>query len=147
MKLNNNTTTETKSDFPVLPEGDYEFEVENAVHQVSSKGNLQWKLQLRVDHEGKEYKVWDYLIEKESWAWKFISFFKAIGLNNADDTDMVKDSLGRIGYCHLVIDPPKDGYSAKNAVKRYVPQKEDRPASKDDKYSPPLEIRDEDLPF
>lgn len=147
MKLNPNTTDETRSEFPVLPEGDYEFEVENAVHQVSSKGNLQWKLQLRVDHEGKEYKVWDYLIEKESWAWKFNGFFKAIGMNSADDTDMVKDSLGMIGFCHLTIDPAKDGYSAKNVVKRYIPQKEDKQASKKDKYSPSIDIPDEELPF
>ena len=58
MKLDPNAVDD--NDFPVYPEGDYDFEVENTTYQQNkNKTGYQWKVQFRIDAEGgKTFKVW-----------------------------------------------------------------------------------------
>ena len=144
MKFDQNAVND--NDFPVLPEGEYAFEVENTTYQTSSKGNLQWKVQLRVEAPGdqRDIKVWDYFPEKENMMWKFNKFFKSIGKEGTDDTDEMKNVVGEIGFCKLKIEPAQNGYPERNKIDRYVasPTTADKPAQ-----SKGIEISSDDLPF
>lgn len=146
MKLDPNAVSE--NDFPVLPEGEYDFEVENTTHQTSSKGNLQWKVQFRIDPmDGPSIKVWDYFPELENMMWKFNQFFKAIGKEGIDDTDEMKDVIGEIGKCRLTIEPAKDGHPAKNKVGKYLAPAKGTAAPKKQEWSKGIEVNPDDLPF
>ena len=136
MKLDPTATNE-KSDFPLLEEGDYEFQVANAKYQQSTKGNMQWVLQLRIDKpDGNWAYVWEYFPETESNQWKFNQFFKSIGKFGVKDTGEMKNVLSEIGNAHIII-KKQEGYKDKNAVKYFIEQKEPEKAA----------ISDEDLPF
>lgn len=136
--------------FEVLPEGDYEFEVEEAIIQESKRGGYQWKVTLRMDPtDGKpSRKVWEYFPETEKMKWKFASFLKCVGLIPADsseefDTALMKDAVGEIGKCHLGIQPAEGPYPEKNTVKAFLrPEKE---AAKEAPKAPV--ITSDDLPF
>ena len=138
MKLDTNAVDD--NDFPVYPEGDYEFEVENTTYQQNkNKTGYQWKVQFRIDAEGgKTFKVWEYFIENENNQWKFNQFFKSIGMYDVDDTMEMKNVVGEIGRCHVVISPPNNGYPEKNSIKKFYPM----PAEKKE-----VKIDSEDLPF
>lgn len=142
-KDDNNVTYE------LLPEGDYEFEVEDAVLQTAKKGGFQWKVTLRIDPEGNKAsrKVWEYFPETEKMQWKFSSFLKCVGLIPVDseeefDTELMQDSVGEIGKCHLGIQEADGTYPAKNTVKSFI-----RPAKAELKEDPKIEINPDDLPF
>lgn len=130
MKFDPNATEDRN--FPVLPAGDYEFEVENMEHVTSRAGVLQWKATLRIDPlNAPSSKVWVYFPEKENMGWKFAQFFKSIGMGDVDDTGRMKDAIGEIGMCTLEIQPAEGPYPEKNSVKRFVPKA----------------VKEEDLPF
>lgn len=145
MKLDPNAKKE--NDFPVLPAGEYEFEVENTKYQKSAAGNLQWVVELRIDPTdgNQSIKVWDYFPERENMQWKYNSFFKAIGKEGVTDTDEMKNVVREIGFCKLGIEPAKDGYSEKNKVERYVTSPATEPAKKAAPKG--LDIDPDDLPF
>lgn len=155
MKLDPNAVKE--SDFPVLPEGEYAFEVENATYQ-SNKDNtgLQWKMQLRIENPGNQpdIKVWDYFPEKENMMWKFNQFFKALGKEGIDDTNEMKNTVGEIGFVKLKIEPASNGHAAKNKVAKYIasPTAKETPAAPAPKpetqgWSQGIDINPDDLPF
>lgn len=131
--------TKPQNDFPLLPEGDYEFQVANASRSQSSKGNMQWKLQLRIDKpDGTWAYVWEYFAETENMQWKFNEFFRSIGKFGVTDTGEMKNVVSEIGNAHIII-KKEDGYKDKNSVKYFIEQKEPETAG--------MEISDEDLPF
>lgn len=134
------------NDFPVLPEGEYQFEVENTTYQTNKAGkNYQWKVQFRIENGNQSVKVWDYFPEMESMMWKFNQFFKSLGYDGIDDTDKMKEVIGDIGFCKLKIEPAQNGYSEKNKIDRYLasptPTPTPAPAPK------VIDISSDDLPF
>ena len=139
MKLDPNAKEEERGDFPVYPEGDYDFEVENVTYQQNKKKDAyQYKVQFRIDAEGgKSFKVWEYFKEVPSQEWKFTQFFKSIGRYNVTDSSEMKNVIREIGRCHIVIDPAKDGYKEKNKIDRYYPMPQTQEP----------EINPDDLPF
>ena len=140
MKLNKDYVPE-KRDFPVLPAGTYDFEIENATHKKSEKtGNMYWDLMLRLDpKEGNPVKVFDTLTETESSEWKFHQLFDAIGVT-LEDTDNMKDLIGEIGRVSVIVEKRAD-YPERNKVARYI-AKEDKPKKPDSKPIP-----EDELPF
>lgn len=134
--------------YELLPEGDYEFEVEESTLQTAKKGGYQWKVTLRIDPEGKpSRKVWEYFPETEKMEWKFSAFLKCIGLIPVDseaefDTELMKDSVGEIGKCRLGIQASDGTYPAKNTVKSFL-----RPEKTELKEDPKIKINPDDLPF
>lgn len=135
--------------YAVLPEGDYEFDVEEAVIQTSKRGGYQWKVTLRIDPTDGQpsRKVWEYFPETEKMQWKFAAFLKCIGLipvNSEEefDTELMKDAVGEIGKCHLVIQPAEGPYPEKNTVKTFL-----RPETATLKRDPKVQITSDDLPF
>lgn len=135
--------------YELLPEGDYDFEVEDAICQASKRGGYQWKVTLRIDPLDKpSRKVWEYFPETEKMKWKFSAFMKCIGLipvNSEEefDTELMKDSIGEIGKCHLGIQPAEGAYPEKNTVKTFLKPEKDAALQKD----PAVQITSDDLPF
>ena len=140
MKLNKDYVPE-KREFPVLPAGTYDFEIENATHKKSEKtGNMYWDLMLRLDpKEGNPVKVFDTLTETESSEWKFHQLFDSIGVT-LEDTDNMKDLIGEIGRVYVIVEKRAD-YPERNKVARYI-AKEDNPKKPDSKPIP-----EDELPF
>lgn len=125
MKLDPNATQE--NEFPLLKNGRYEFEVENATRAQSKSKNMYWKLQLRVDlPDGSSYKVWENLTETTNMQWKFNQYFKSVGYV-ATDTDEIPNTIGMIGTADIAIEPAKGEYKAKNIVKSFIEKTEDLP--------------------
>ena len=119
MKLDPTATQDT-NDFPLIPEGTYDFQVENATKFQAKSGNLCWKVQLRIDMDGgRSSKVWENLVETAANQWKFNQYFKSVGMMATDTDDMPK-SIGEIGKCFIGIEPARNGYKAKNTVKRFI---------------------------
>lgn len=129
MKLDR--TAKATNDYPILQPGEYDFEVADATHKLSSSGNRMWEMKLRFEQkEGPDVTVFDYLVETNAdWAVnKFNSFLNCIG-SKLDDTDKLADTIGEIGKAVVKIEKGKDGYDDKNKVAKYLPKegKDDLP--------------------
>ena len=131
MKLNKNVNTEQRDEFPLLKPGEYDFEVENAIHKKSSSGNDMWEVELKFEQpNGPDTKVWEYFVEvEEEWAnKKFVSFFNCIGVSFEDSEEMPK-AIGEIGKAKIKIEKGKDGYADKNKVSYWIPKKSEKAES------------------
>jgi hypothetical protein len=90
----------------VLPEGDYEFVVDDAGEKESSKGNPMIELQLLVEHDGAQVRVYDNLAFVESAFWKIDVFRFATGDELVEGQTVnfeAEDCIGRRGKCHLYV--------------------------------------------
>lgn len=134
------------------PDGIYDFEVIKAEEKISGPqskkpGSPYTSLSIKIfNKKGEEKWVNDVLAEGAMW--KVANFCDAVGLSEAyDKGELVPDMCkGRTGQCQIVTQK-QDGYDPRNAVKKYVVEKEEAtPASKTDgDDSEPVE--DDDVPF
>ena len=135
MKFDRDASEDTV--YPVLPAGEYDFDVEKVEYVKSKSGTMNWKITLDIESaDGKHAKCFEYFPEKAEMGWKFAQFYKAIGWTS-DDTDDMKDAAGEVGRCYIVIEQGTNGYQDRNKVKRYIARKEPQA----------LEISSDDLPF
>lgn len=132
---------------PLKP-GIYNFNVTDALEQVSRSGNDMIKLTLEVyDDFGNSRTIFDYILE--AMATKLYSFCLAIGAEHhyRNGTLRQSDCINKSGKLELTIEPGKDKpdggvYPDKNSVKRYL--------EKDTKVtgsSPQPADFDDDIPF
>lgn len=108
-------------------EGEYDFEVVNAVEHISPKQNKSIKLILKVlDKAYNQKKIYDYLVDDPKMIFKIKHFCEACGLaDKYFDGSLTKaDMVNKTGKLHLIIRPAKDGYEASNSVKDYIVQKD-----------------------
>lgn len=113
------------NDFTPWPAGDYDFEVHDAVDQVSKSGNEMIKLTLHVfhpEHAGQR-TVFDYLVAIPSSAFKVRHFAEAIGLlNEYERGELLPHALlNRTGRCKLRIRKGDGQYPDQNQVGDYLP--------------------------
>ncbi len=104
----------------LLPRGDYDFEVTEAIEKTSKSGNPMIQVRLKVFHEDSFRFVTDYLMEK--MAFKLRHFAESVGLldeYNAGNFN-ASDLVGASGVVKLEIEPAKGDFSAKNAAKDYA---------------------------
>ena len=143
MKFDPNATEERS--FPVLPAGEYEFDVEKVEYVRSKSGIMNWKLTLAFEsRDGIRVKVFEYFPEKEGMDWKFAQFFKCIGVE-ASDTSEMKDVFGEVGKASLYIEAGQNGYPDRNRVKQYIPAPlPDKPKFDTGRRKA---VDDDDLPF
>lgn len=107
--------------FRVVPEGDYDFEVDEILKQYS-KSNLPMVLvQLIIfPVEGNKVRVDDRIVLTEKMRWKLNQFFKSIGqFEEAQKTGMNWDKVvhgkGRLTITHRTYDG-----KTYNQVKAYI---------------------------
>lgn len=67
-------------EFPLLPDGVYDFAVMKAEHAYSSKGNHMIQLVLRIIHEGVDHNVYCNLIGTKNMEWLTKHFCETTGL-------------------------------------------------------------------
>jgi len=106
----------------VLPEGDYEFVVDDAGEKTSNKGNEQIELQLLVSDGNTKVRVFDNLVFIPSCYWKIDLFRECTGekLIEAQGVSFeADDCIGRKGRLHLVIDTYNG--RTRNKVGEYLP--------------------------
>lgn len=116
----NPQTEQALKEAMLLPAGDYDFEVLDAVDKVSKNGNEMIALKLGVFRpNGSKQYVNDFLMEK--LAFKLRHFAYAVGLGEKYEAgEMVaEDCKGRAGRVTVKIEE-QDGYAPKNAVRDYV---------------------------
>lgn len=106
----------------LLPKGEYDFEVINAVDKVSKANNEMIELKLLIYIDGTPARqVFDYLME--SVAYKLKHFCYAVGLAKKydDGTITAIDCNGVSGRCKIIIKEDKTGaYPPKNSIADYV---------------------------
>lgn len=106
----------------LLPKGEYDFEVINAVDKVSKANNEMIELKLLIYIDGTPARqVFDYLME--SVAYKLKHFCYAVGLAKKydDGTITAFDCNGVSGRCKIGIKQDKTGqYPPNNNVTDYL---------------------------
>lgn len=116
-------------EFPLLPDGTYDFYTMESKFQQSSTGNPMIALKVKIMHDGKDFNVFDNLIGIASMDWKTKHYCETTGLqqNYIDKTFDEKVAAGRKGKCIISTQPAKpknDGsgtfYKAKNVIDDYV---------------------------
>ncbi len=66
--------------FGLLPDGEYNAFVTQAVGKPSGKGNAMVELTLQINHEGVSYDVKDFLLFTDNMIWKTKHFCESAGL-------------------------------------------------------------------
>jgi hypothetical protein len=107
--------------FTPWPPGVYDFEVAESEERTSKSGNDMIALTIKVyNKDGESRTVFDYLLP--SILYKLKHAAEACG--NADKYERGEltsvDFYGKTGKLKLRVDPPQNGYAAKNAVQDYV---------------------------
>jgi hypothetical protein len=111
----------------VVPEGDYNFVVDEAGEKISQKGNSMIELQLLVEHDGSTVRVFDYLVFVQKAFPKIDEFRRATGekLKEGEKVNFeAEDCLDRKGRVHLCVDDFEG--RVRNKVDCYLPP--DQPA-------------------
>lgn len=116
-------------EFPLLPDGIYDFIVIESKFKTSRAGNPMIELKLRVTHDGLEHTVFDNLIPTDRMIWKVRHFCAATGnLEKFEkETFNENDAMGSRGMMLVgnVGERPKDDgsggvWKAKNVVDDYL---------------------------
>jgi hypothetical protein len=102
-----------------LPAGDYDFVILDAAETTSKAGNDMLKVKLDI----KDEHIYDYLLTTGSTAWKLKAFCRAMNLLDKYQSGSLNagDLIGRKGRVELGIEDAKEGYDARNRVKKYIP--------------------------
>ena len=144
---------EAKSEYAVLPNGEYECEIVGAVNTVSKAGNDMIKLVLCVyGNEGEQVRMYDYIVSPSTlWKLKSICRCCEIEFDGILDEQLL---IGRRMRVLTKVDPERnvDGktYSERNSIAKYVSgignqsTVTDPPVVTDDKDVQPLP---DDVPF
>lgn len=135
----------------LLPKGEYMFSVKTAENAVSKKGNDMIKLSLSVwDDAGKEYFLYDYLLE--SMPAKLKHFCEATGIESqyAKGALDVQHCLRKEGVVLLDVEaatPKSDGgfYPPKNVIKDYIKTRDEKESGS--KSSVAHNELNDDVPF
>lgn len=125
-----------ENDFPVLPEGTYEFQVESASgRQYQPKPGskigvcAEIDVRLRVEGKGQDVRVFDRLYADPRTIWKMTAFAKCIGVFTPGMTpgDLMRKAEGQIGTAHIILRPATSEYPARNEVKAYIAKQTELP--------------------
>lgn len=129
----------------LLQKGNYPFVVVKAEERISKSNNPMIKVLLKVwDDSGREYLVYDYLME--SIEHKLRHFCYSIGHGEMSekgefDCDLVKNKQG---VCKIYTQEDKSGqYQPKNAVADYILSDHNVESLKKDEN----DFKDDEIPF
>jgi hypothetical protein len=106
----------------ILPEGDYDFVVDDAGEKESAKHNPMIELQLIATHNGTSVRVFDNLVFTQNAFWKIDQFRQCTGDTPVEGEQVdfrAEDCIDRKGRCHLIVDT-YEGRS-RNKVHAYLP--------------------------
>lgn len=104
--------------YKVLPAGEYQFRVLDAVEKRSKAGSDMIELKLDVYKGDEQAIVYDYLVFTEKAAWKVDAFLKSCGMHPGEGVDheiVANEFVGFEGRVKL-----KVGKTDKNADRNEV---------------------------
>ena len=115
----------------VLPKGEYDALVVNAVEKTSKSGNPMIELDITVYGE-REQTVRDWLLSVDTGAWKLQSFCKSAGLWDTYQAGDISDASCKDRNVRVKVDiQPSDGkYPPRNKIVDYLPRELVKPAAK-----------------
>ena|SRR3990167_1638550 len=129
----------------LLEKGNYPFVVNQAIMKKDKNGNDMLEVRVGVsDMKGRSFKVYDYLTNDASFAFKLRHFFYAVGLGEQYEKGMINPALlpGKTGRAKVGIRVDKTGsYPPKNIIGDYIYTDTKLPIA-----SEPL-IDTQDIPF
>ena len=106
----------------VLPEGDYDFVVDDAGEKESTNGNPMIELQLTIEHDGHRVRVFDHLVFTRKAFWKIDAFRVCTGEKFVEGQKVsfeAEDCIDRKGRCLLCVDTYEG--KTRNKVSAYLP--------------------------
>lgn len=116
-------------EFPLLPDGIYDFVVTESKFKYSSQNNPMIELKIRIVHDGVDFNVFDNLIGTKNMIWKTLHFCETTGLEREYQAKEFNEKIakGRRGTCSIKNVParpkpnnPTEFYKAKNEVEDYL---------------------------
>lgn len=137
--------------YPLLPDGEYDFQCIKAELKTSSKGNQMIAVEhLLWDEKGKQHRTWDRFTFTEKAMYRLRNYCKATGLDKqwkarCVEADDVVDCVGRL---QLKTTPERydsqsgKTYKAKNEVDYYIEGK-----GKEIKGAPVEDDFEDTIPF
>lgn len=133
----------------LIPAGEYDFTVADAVEKTSKSGNPMIELNLIVFVDGHQQYVRDWLLTSlVMQKYKVRHFCASTGLLEKYDTGELnaRDCISRSGQLKLGIQEGKGNYGPQNSVKDYIA---DSVQSQGDTLNPKpvLNVPDEEYPF
>lgn len=105
LSWNSGLTAQAHDDYQAPPIGEYVFKIVKLDKTYSKSGDPMAKLQLQLEAPGNP-TVFDYLVLRESLAWKLCSFFVSVGLMEPGEDlakmpwDEVEGARGRCKIKH-----------------------------------------------
>lgn len=127
----------------LLKPGPYPFTITEASEKVSKKGNDMIVVELDVfGEDGKARSITDYLMESMAFKLRHFAYAVGLGARYEAGTLNAQELAGLSGKCIVKIDPPKDQYQSKNAIKDYVKQGEE-PKAKPQLPGPTYQAEDQ----
>lgn len=127
MKINNPLSDKQLKDGDLIPKGEYDFSVQDAIDTYSQAGNEMIKLKIRVwMPDGRERTVFDYLLE--ALEYKLGHFCEATGLVDRYKSGLLEalDCIGKSGRLKIAIQSDKSGqYGDRSVVVDYIPSDEE----------------------
>lgn len=105
-------------EFPMLPDGVYDFETIEAKLTYSQAGNPMIQLKNKIVYEGRDYNVYDNLIGTKNMVWKTKHYCESTGLEREylAGTFSEKLCMGRRGVCEVGTKPERPKNDGTNAV-------------------------------
>jgi len=129
-------------DYPLLPIGEYDAIVASAAEKTSKAGNDMIVLTLEIDHDGRTYKVWDYLTFSEAAMGVVKIKCSALGMSEAFESGTLGAEQFLGVMCRVRIRHQRsEEYGVSEKVASYIGG---TPAKKP---APQPEIPAEDIPF
>lgn len=149
MQINKPLSMQEYKEFRLYPEGDYNFEVIEAVEKISSNGNEMINLKLYISNEIRSGNIYDNLMEMMGE--KLFSFVYCVGLEDAYHNNRLNSNIcvNRRGTLKLIIKKDKNG-EPKNEVRKYYFNESKVDANANTNTNPntgSVEFVDSDLPF
>lgn len=127
MKVTPRTEEEIKY-LNMLPEGEYNFLVIDAIEKVSKSGNEMIHLIIKITKNNKNYQIHDYLMDTEKMSFKLRHCCESLGILSKYELGEVssKDFIDKKGSAKIIISVDKNGvYDSKNTVKDYLVSNKD----------------------
>lgn len=103
-------------EFPILPVGEYEFEVVDLEKTFSSKGNKMAKITLEINYNGHKYKVFDNIVLMSNMKWKIAQFFECLGLKKKG-TELKSMPWNQVAEKHGRVKIKHEEYNGKTNAK------------------------------
>lgn len=153
MKFTPQSASEDKGREPfvkkLLPDGDYDFEVLDAVEKQDANGRDYISLKLGVwNSSGKQEWVFNNLSSADSMQWKLRHFCEAVGIVKDYETGNInaQNLIKLCGKFKVYTRKDKAGqHPDRNDVKDYIPRAVELPAQGIKQEKPPVD--DDDMPF